>query len=80
MRFEEDTPSARNVKFRTAQARDARSIADLHALSWRTHYRGALSDEFLSGDIVANRLELWNERLALPSTTQFVYVAEKTRA
>jgi len=46
------------VKIRFARLEDAQAIAELHAESWRYAYRGALSDEYLSGDIIADRLKL----------------------
>jgi GNAT superfamily N-acetyltransferase len=49
--------------FRRAQPGDAPAIARLHALSWRTTYRGILRDEFLDGPLLENRLSLWGERL-----------------
>jgi GNAT superfamily N-acetyltransferase len=52
--------------FRHATPDDAEKIAYLHADSWRRHYRGAYSDEFLDGDVVANRLSVWTSRLAAP--------------
>ena len=42
---------------------DVEAVAGLHADSWRRHYRGAYADAFLDGDIGADRLELWSERL-----------------
>jgi GNAT superfamily N-acetyltransferase len=49
--------------FRRAQSADAPAIATLHALSWRTTYRGILRDEFLDGPLLENRLNLWGSRL-----------------
>jgi ribosomal protein S18 acetylase RimI-like enzyme len=54
------------LNFRTATASDIDAIAALHSDSWRRHYRGAYSDEFLDGDIIADRLAVWSERLAGP--------------
>lgn len=51
------------LSFRLAAATDAAAIADLHAQSWRRHYRGAYSDAFLDGDVAADRLAAWTERL-----------------
>ncbi|WP_407563003.1 GNAT family N-acetyltransferase [Streptomyces sp. 184] len=50
--------------FRAAGAADAPAIAALHAASWRRHYRGAYSDAFLDGDVVADREAVWAARLA----------------
>jgi GNAT superfamily N-acetyltransferase len=49
--------------FRLAGPSDARAVAALHADSWRRHYRGAYSDAFLDGDVTAERLAVWTERL-----------------
>jgi len=54
---------AREVEIRLSQAADARDIAKLHADSWRRHYRGAYSDRYLDGDLDADRLAVWTERL-----------------
>ncbi|MBO3744216.1 GNAT family N-acetyltransferase [Actinoplanes flavus] len=64
------------VDFRTAVAADATRIADLHADSWRRHYRGAYSDAFLDGDVAADRRDVWAGRLAAPAGTRTL-VAER---
>ncbi|GAA1370458.1 GNAT family N-acetyltransferase [Streptomyces beijiangensis] len=64
-----------SLKFRAAGRDDAEGIARLHADSWRRHYRGAYSDEFLDGDVVSNRLTVWASRLATPSASATI-VAE----
>jgi GNAT superfamily N-acetyltransferase len=51
------------LTFRLAGPADAMAVAHLHADSWRRHYRGAYSDEFLDGDVVADRETVWTERL-----------------
>ena len=60
---------------RSARVEDALSIAALHAASWRAFYRGALSDEYLDGDILTDRQELWASRLATPAANQLVFLA-----
>ena len=52
--------------FRVAGFSDAESIAALHADSWRRHYRGAYSDDFLDGEVTADRLAVWTDRLRIP--------------
>ena len=37
------------MTYRNATHEEAEAIADLHAKSWQTAYRGILSDDFLSG-------------------------------
>ena len=61
---------------RTATQSDCSAIAELHASSWRLAYRGALSDEYLAGDVVSERRQLWESRLAEPAEHQHVFVAE----
>lgn len=64
------------MRIRKARAQDAQSIARLHAMSWRTAYRGMLSDAYLDGDLAADREALWADRFANPRANQYVAVAE----
>lgn len=57
------------VQFRPARPDDADAVAALHADSWRRHYRGAYSDEFLDGDVLSNRRTVWASRLRSPAGT-----------
>jgi GNAT superfamily N-acetyltransferase len=61
---------------REAVPADAAAIAALHAESWRTTYRGALRDEYLDGDILAERTVVWRERLGSPARNQHVVIVE----
>lgn len=63
------------MHIRVANESDAPTIAALHAASWRVAYRGALSDEYLAGDIVADRNAIWAERFRSPHPNQYVVVA-----
>jgi GNAT superfamily N-acetyltransferase len=63
-------------RFRLATAADADAIARLHADSWRRHYRGAYSDAFLDGDVLADRIETWRERLREPDPRRCTILAE----
>jgi ribosomal protein S18 acetylase RimI-like enzyme len=63
------------IQYREAEAADAEPIAALHADSWRRHYRGALADSFLDGDVVADRLAVWTSRLRQPSPGSATVVA-----
>jgi GNAT superfamily N-acetyltransferase len=63
------------MNLRLALPSDCESIAALHAASWRHAYRGALSDKYLSGDIMSDRLALWDSRLHRPTESQYVVVA-----
>lgn len=59
-----------SVICRRATADDAEAVAALHAESWRRHYRIAYSDDYLDGDLLADRLAVWRARLgqARPET------------
>lgn len=67
------------MNYRAAIKSDAEQIAHLHADSWRRTYRGMLRDDFLDGEVVRNRLEVWNGRLGSVRTDQFVLVAENQK-
>lgn len=60
------------VRFRRAGVGDAEQIADLHADSWRRHYRGAYADAFLDGDVAADRRVVWSARLRAPAGTDTI--------
>jgi GNAT superfamily N-acetyltransferase len=53
-------------------------MALLHADSWRRHYRGAYSDAFLDGDVVADRRSVWSSRLSAPSGSATVVAEDDT--
>ena len=61
---------------RQARADDAERIARFHTESWQRTYRGMMSDAFLDGAALENRLQVWRERLAAPADNQHVCVAE----
>lgn len=61
---------------RLADPADARRVAALHADSWRRHYRGAYSDEFLDRDVAADRLALWTDRFQQPTVDTVTILAE----
>jgi GNAT superfamily N-acetyltransferase len=65
--------------FRRARLDDADQIASLHADSWRRHYRGAYSDSFLDGDVVADRRSVWSARLEAPKRSVMVLAEEDRR-
>jgi GNAT superfamily N-acetyltransferase len=65
------------MTIRVAEPADADPIAQLHARSWHTAYRGILSDDFLNGPLLADRLALWRARFAeVNRTDQMVLVDE----
>jgi GNAT superfamily N-acetyltransferase len=65
-------------QFRLAGPADAEAVAKLHADSWRRHYRGAYSDAFLDGDVFADRLAVWTDRLREPDPHRCTILAEDT--
>ncbi|WP_433726928.1 N-acetyltransferase family protein [Actinoplanes sp. CA-051413] len=54
------------MDLRPAGPADAALIAELHAASWRRHYRGAFADFYLDGDVITERRAVWSSRLAAP--------------
>jgi ribosomal protein S18 acetylase RimI-like enzyme len=67
------------VIVRLARPDDADGVAGLHADSWRRNYRGAYSDEFLDGDVLADRRVVWRARLHEPGEQDRTIVAEQER-
>jgi ribosomal protein S18 acetylase RimI-like enzyme len=67
--------SRRMIEYRRAGPLDAEDVANLHARSWREHYRGSFHDAFLDGDLPAERLRVWRERLDHPPDNQLVQLA-----
>jgi len=63
------------LEIRSVTARDVEALARLHAESWRSAYRGILRDEYLDGDIFADRRMLWQSRLQGPTPGQFGLLA-----
>jgi ribosomal protein S18 acetylase RimI-like enzyme len=59
----------RSLTFRTAGPDDAESVAQLHADSWRRHYRDAYADSYLDGDLVDDRRLVWSSRLTTRANT-----------
>ena len=62
---------------RDATISDVKAIAHLHAESWRSAYRGILSDAFLENHVHADRLAVWHERFSgMTPIPMFVMVAD----
>ena len=62
---------------RRMRADDAEAVALLHAISWRSAYRGIVPDSFLDHDVFAERRAVWRERLVVqPAEHAFGFVAE----
>jgi ribosomal protein S18 acetylase RimI-like enzyme len=65
------------MRYRPATRDDIEAIAALHADSWRRHYRGAFSDGFLDGNVDADRLAVWADRLGHPRPDHRTIVADQ---
>lgn len=63
-------------QLRFAGPADAEAVAELHADSWRRHYRGVYSDSFLDGDVEADRCAVWTDRLRKPDPQRCTIVAD----
>ncbi|MER7750729.1 GNAT family N-acetyltransferase [Kitasatospora sp. NPDC097643] len=66
---------------RRGGAQDATAVADLHAHSWRTAYRGIVPEEALGDGLAAQRREIWELRLTVdyggPAHTPELLIAEQ---
>ena len=62
---------------RNANAGDAQKIAEIHVETWRTAYRGQISDVVLDAQNVEWRAAFWRERLLQAKDS--VFVAEDGR-
>ncbi|HYW51357.1 MAG TPA: GNAT family N-acetyltransferase [Gemmatimonadaceae bacterium] len=69
------TPNSSQPALRLMHAADTAAVAALHAASWRSAYRGILSDEYLAADVDRDRLETWTERLSTLDPMRFGIVA-----
>src|SRR6187549_2941734 len=65
-----------DIRLRLSQAGDASAIARIHTDSWRRHYRGMYSDRYLDGDLYAERLAVWTERMTQNAPDHFTLVAD----
>lgn len=68
------------ITFRTAITSDSLRIAELHAASWQSAYRGFLSNHYLDTGVLAERARVWQARLAQPSDRRYVLLAEQNAA
>jgi ribosomal protein S18 acetylase RimI-like enzyme len=67
-------PETNMITIRSANLADAPAIARIHMDSWRTTYRGLVSDEYLASLRLEDRITRWQQRLAQEG--MFAYVAE----
>lgn len=64
------------VRIREADPKDAEAIAGIHVRSWQSAYRGLLTDEYLDGLSVPERLEQHRAALSSPGEHR-TWVAEE---
>jgi GNAT superfamily N-acetyltransferase len=64
------------LKIREATSSDIDGIAFVHATSWKTTYKGLISDEFLDKITVEARKKIWIRNFASPHKDEVMYVAE----
>ncbi|HEX9124005.1 MAG TPA: GNAT family N-acetyltransferase [Actinomycetota bacterium] len=65
------------LRIREAVPDDARAIAEVHVRSWQHAYRGQLSDDYLDGLRVEDRLEQHRHALERPPPEYRMWVAEE---
>lgn len=61
---------------RLASTGDSATIAMLHAASWRTAYKGILSDQFLGDGLENEREQYWIKKMSALKEREFVLLAE----
>ena len=64
------------MRIRTAEPRDADSLARVHVDSWRSTYGGILPDEFLAGLSYRDRESFWEQVLTTARPTVSNFLAE----
>ena len=64
------------MRIRTAEPRDADSLARVHVDSWRSTYAGILPDEFLAGLSYRDRESFWEQVLTTARPTVSNFLAE----
>ena len=65
------------MMIRDAIHTDVTAIANLHAESWRSSYRGILTKDYLENDVVRDRLGVWQKRYSgAAQKPMFTLVAE----
>ncbi|MCP1385283.1 GNAT family N-acetyltransferase [Runella salmonicolor] len=62
--------------YRIATPNDIETIANLHALSWQNSYRGMLSDDYLDNHVLADRIQVWTQKINEPPANQIIFVKE----
>ena len=63
------------VTYRVASYHDYASIAHIHAINWKQNYQEVLDANYLKNEVDRDRLEVWQNRLGLPKSNQYIVVA-----
>ena len=66
------------LTLREGTEHDAAAIAQLHADSWRSAYRGMLSDEYLDNRVHLERAALWQQRFSEQAEKPFFVILAET--
>lgn len=64
------------ISFRIANALDLKAIVKVKIDTWKTTYRGIISEEYLQSLSYDNKEENWRQRLENPTHRAIIYVAE----
>ena len=64
------------LRIRESTPQDAEAIAGIHVRAWQTAYRGQLSDDYLAGLRVDERLDMHRSALEAPPAEYRMWVAE----
>lgn len=67
--------NTRVITFVPLQPHHADQVAALHAASWRSAYRGILTDAYLDAHVDVDRLTTWREKLRTPHDDEFGLLA-----
>lgn len=66
-------------QIRKAALEDAEGIAKVHINSWRSTYKGIISDDFLNKLNIESGIERWKGRLKNPSEKYRILIAENDK-
>ena len=64
------------VRIREARVDDAEAIASVHVESWKTTYKGIVSETYLNGLSVADRARSWRWSFENPNDGERIFAAE----
>ncbi|WP_070966553.1 GNAT family N-acetyltransferase [Vibrio sonorensis] len=65
------------MELRVAEYSDYERIAQLHAQSWKDFYKGIYTEDYLTNDVLPDRMVVWQTRLINPAFNQHVLLAEE---